>query len=317
MAQHTCFKCGTEVAPDAAFCPKCGQRGPGHPEVATSDRKRKMALGGIIGAVALIGIIAAILFMNRGKNVITAPGIPAPPSGNVLIAPPPAVQDGGVIIAPPAAPQGGEVLSAPPAVPPVAENTPAAQPKPKPSQAMLDYLQHIAYIEKHREDVLLPDTTKAFTLIQTGQAKAMLQMLDMASDPDASGQTADPLADFKVELTRQYGNWLVTMQYFDSKPAPPECRGIAGTFRQVIGKQAQAIYAIAYSLGQHNPADPNANISGLVTAIRGISAVQPDIDQAVEYSNQWLDNIWNTYDMPYAQFRIKKEQGGGGNLLGF
>ncbi len=313
MAQHFCSKCGAEMAPNAVSCLKCGQR---NPEAANSDKKKKIAIGAIIGAVVLLAIIV-ILLMSRPKNIMSAPGIPAPPSGDVLNAPPPVVQPGGVITAPPAAPDGGEVLSAPPATPPAGDTTPAAQPKPKPSAAMLDYLNHIAYIEKHRENVLLPDTTKAFTLIQTGQAKAMLQMMDTASDPDSSGQIADPLADFKTELTRQYGNWLNTLTYFDSKPAPQECRGIGGAFRQVIAKQTQGVYAIAASLAQHNPADPNANISGLVTSLKGIQAIQPEIDQAVEYSNAWLDNIWDTYDMPYAKFQIKKEQGGGSNILGF
>lgn len=316
MAQHNCFKCGAEVAPEAAFCPKCGQRSPGHPELAAAEKKRKTAIGAIIGAVALLAVIAAILMFARPKNVTSAPGIPSPPDAGVLNAPPPAVQPGGVVTAPPAAPSGGEVLAAPPAAPPAADQTPAGQPKPKPTDAMIDYLNHIAYIEKHRQAVLLPDTTKAFVLIQTGQAKALLSMMDVASDPDSSGQMADPLADFKVELNRQYANWLATLNYFDAKPAPPECRGLGGAFRQVIGKQTQGIYAIAYNLGQHNAADPNANIAGVVTAIKGISAVQPEIDQAVDYSNQWLDNIWATYDMPFAQFRIKKEQGNGSNLLG-
>ncbi len=313
MAQHFCSKCGAEMAPNAVSCLKCGHV---NAESANSDKNRKIAIGAIIGAVVLLAIIV-ILLMSRPKNVISAPGIVSPPDASVLNAAPPVVQPGGVITAPPAAPAGGEVLSAPPAVPPAGDNTPAAQPKPKPSAAMLDYLNHIAYIEKHRENVLLPDTTKAFTLISTGQAKALLQMMDTASDPDASGEMADPLADFKKELTRQYGNWLNTLTYFDSKPAPQDCRGIGGAFRQVIAKQTQAVYLIAYSLGQHNPADPNANISGLITSLKGMSAVQPEIDQAVEYSNAWLDNIWDTYDMPYAKFQIKKEQGGGSSLLGF
>ena len=111
------------------------------------------------------------------------------------------------------------------------ETTPSSTPKPKPPQAVVDYLNYVKTVEDHRQ-MLLKDTTNALTMSAAGgTTQSLLNLIDMASDPD-SAQARDPLKDCKDELKRQYGNWLNTLSYFDKKPAPPECREFSGDLQR-------------------------------------------------------------------------------------
>lgn len=62
-----CAQCGTELAPDQIFCPKCGHRKGESVSPEKSEKKvnRKII---IIGVIAAVAIIAVLFFVIRGKQ---------------------------------------------------------------------------------------------------------------------------------------------------------------------------------------------------------------------------------------------------------
>ncbi|MHB9036771.1 MAG: zinc-ribbon domain-containing protein [Armatimonadota bacterium] len=295
-----CPKCEAEVPQGARFCPSCGAV-----EHAPERSRKRSPIVYAIGALALIAIVALVfaVFAGRG-NVTNPPGAGPLPSGDVTNAPP-------------GQPGDGNVTNAPPGVPPPGQGTPTAAAKPKPPQQVVEYLTYVKKVEDHRQ-MLLKDTTSALTMAAAGgAASGLLAMIDMAMDPDGA-EARDPLADTKKELNRQYKNWISTLQYFDKKPAPAECRDFSGTYRDVIFKETKALGEIAVSFNSVNIMNPQ-DMSKLMAALQKMKAdptIQGNIDQAADTADGSLTKLVSNYDMQ-KPFSVPREEKTSGSIMGF
>lgn len=299
-----CAKCGLELPPNVKACPKCGLFN----EFETSEpapRKVKPIAYVIaaLGAIALLALVVAVI-AGRGNNVTSAPGpVPGPP-GNLTSAPPPNPSGGGVMTAPAPAPGAGNT-------------TPPGVARPKPSQAVLDYLDFVKKVEEHRQ-MLLRDTADALMISSmTGQAESLMSLIDMASDPDGE-KAHDPLAGAKKELGRQYKNWINTLKYLDGKPAPPECREFAGAYREVIYRETKAIGDISININSVDLSDPRA-MSGLLAVFQKMKsnpAIQGDIDKSADNADTKLGQLASYYGME-KPFDVPREKQTSGNIMGF
>ncbi len=297
-----CAKCGLDLPPGARQCPKCGTVNEFRtPEV---PKKVKPIVWVIVAlaAVAIVGI--AVHAMMRGDQSVTQA-----PQGNL----PP----GNIVAAPPGAPQPGNVVSAPPGAPPPGAPTPPGVTKPKPPQAVVEYLEFVKKIEEHRQ-MLLKDTGDALGLSAArSQASSLLKMIDMATDPD-SNENLDPLKDAKDELGRQYKNWAGTLQYFDKKAAPNECREFSGAYRQVLYSEAKAVGAVATGLQKVNIMDPK-DMSKLLSDMQKMKkdpSIQRNIDASADNADAKLTQLTSSYDMK-KPFDVPREQQTSGSIMGF
>ena len=298
-----CAKCGLDLPQGVKQCPKCGSFN----EFAPPATKKVKPVVYVIAALALVvlgSVIFAAVMSSRAKQTVTTA-----PSGNL----PP----GNVVTAPPGAPAGGNVVSAPPGAPPPGAPNPAGVTKPKPPQEVVDYLEFVKKVEEHRQ-MLLKDTGDALMISAVGgQANSLMKMIDMASDPD-SKENVDPLEDSKKELARQYKNWLSTLDYFDKKTAPNECREFSGAYRDVLYKEAKTIGEIAVSMSKVNIMDPKDMQQLLQTfqKMKGDPAIQKNIDTSADNADAKLTQVVSKYDMQ-KPFRVPREQQTSGSIMGF
>lgn len=295
-----CAKCGNEAPQGTAQCPNCGGREFVDAQVRQGTKPVVYVIAGL-AAVIIIALVVAVIAGGR-KNVATAPPPSAGPANNVVTAPPPA-------------PAGGNVVTAPPANPAPATTPPGAT-KPKPPPHVVDYLQFVKKVEEHRQ-MLLKDTTDALTLAGVSQAQSLMSLIDMASDPD-SQQAQDPLADTKKELIRQQKNWVSTLQYFDKKAAPTECREFSGAYRDVLYREAKAITDIAASFSKVNIMDPKdmQNLLGALQKMKKDSSIQGGIDTSADNADAKLTQLVSNYDME-KPFNVPREERTSGSIMGF
>jgi hypothetical protein len=299
-----CAKCGLDLPPNVKQCPRCGTVN----EFTTPEAPKKVKpIVWAIAALALVAIVAigvAAMMASRAKPTVTQA-----PRGNL----PP----GNVVTAPPGGPQPGNVMTAPPPAPPPSAPTPPGVVKPKPPQAVVDYLDFVKKVEEHRQ-MLLKDTGDALGLTAAGsQASSLLKMIDMASDPD-SKEDMDPLKDAKNELGRQYKNWVSTIEYFDKKPAPNECREFSGAYRDVLYKETKTIGSVALGLQKVNIMDPN-DMSKLLRQMQKMKndpSIQHNIDSAADNADAKLTQLVSNYDMK-KPFDVPREQQTSGSIMGF
>ncbi len=299
-----CAKCGLDLPEQTRHCPKCGTTN----EYASSEKPRKKrTIFFILAALATVGIIAialAAMMASRSRPTITQVPAGTTKPGNVVTAPPPASQP-------------GNVVTAPPAVKPPASPMPTEVKKPKPPKEVVDYLEFVRKVEQHRQ-MLLRDTGEALMLSSTGsQATTLLKLIDMAADPD-SKVDIDPLKDAKNELARQYKNWLSTLEYFDKKPAPNECREFSGAYRELLRRETEAIGAIAQGLQRVNIMDPN-DMSRLLRELQRMKndpSIQRNIDLAADHADTKLNELVAKYDMQ-KPFNVPREQEISGSIMGF
>ena len=166
--------------------------------------------------------------------------------------------------------------------------------------------------------MLLKDTTDALMLsAASGQTQSLLNMIDMAENPD-SDQARDPLADTKKELNRQYKNWSSTLDFFDKKSAPSQCREFSGAYRNVIYDETQVLGSIDNSFNAVNIMDPK-DMSKLLSAlekIKGDPAIQQGIDTAADNADAKLTQVVAQYDM-VKPFDVPREKQTSGNIMGF
>ncbi|MCE5323021.1 zinc ribbon domain-containing protein [bacterium] len=298
-----CPKCDAQLPEGAKFCPNCGAGKSVETPAPEAKRKRSPLVYVIAGlaAIALIALVFAVL-ASRG-NVTNAPSGSASP--------------GNVTNAPAGAPNGGNVLNAPPGAPPTGQQTPGAIAKPKPPQEVVDYLAYVKKVEDHRQ-MLLKDTTTALSMAAAGgAASGLLNLIDMAGDPDGE-KARDPLADTKKELNRQYKNWISTLQYLDKRAAPPECREFSGTYRDVIFKETRAIGEIAVNFNAVNVMNPQ-DMSKLLASLekmKGDPTIQGNIDKAADTADTSLDKLVANYDMQ-KPFSVPRESKTSGSIMGF
>jgi hypothetical protein len=295
-----CAKCGNETPQGAEQCPTCGGKEFIEAQVRQGTKPIVYVIAGL-AAVIIIALVVAVIAGGR-KNVATAPPPSAGPANNVVTAPPPA-------------PAGGNLVTAPPANPAPATTLPGAA-KPKPPAEVVEYLEFVKKVEEHRQ-MLLKDTTDALTLAGVSQAQSLMALIDMASNPD-SRQVQDPLADTRKELIRQQKNWVSTLQYFDKKTAPTECREFSGAYRDVLYKEAKAITDIAESFSKVNITDPK-DMQGLLTALQRMkkdSSIQGGIDASADNADAKLTQLVSKYDMQ-KPFNVPREERTSGSIMGF
>ncbi len=299
-----CAKCGLDLPPNVRQCPRCGAIN----EFSTPEAPKKATPAlWAIAALALIAIAA----------IAVAAIIASRPRPTVTQAPPANLPPGNVVTAPPGQPQPGNVVTAPAPAPPPTAAAPPGTVKPKPPQAVLDYLEFVKKVEEHRL-MLLKDTGDALMLSAAGsQASSLLKLIDMASDPD-SNENLDPLKDAKDELGRQYKNWVSTLQYFDRKAAPSECREFSGAYRDVLYKETKAIGTVALGLQKVNIMDPK-DMSKLFAELQKMKkdpSIQRDIDTAADTADAKLTQLVSNYDME-KPFSVPREQQTSGSIMGF
>ncbi|MCX8053213.1 MAG: hypothetical protein N3B12_05345 [Armatimonadetes bacterium] len=300
-----CSKCGLDLPPNVRQCPRCGVVNEYIPREAPKKTKPFVWVIATLGVIALAAIALAAVIMSRSKPTITqAPNAPISPPGNVAAAPP-------------GTPQPGNVVAAPPGGPPPSAPAPPGVTKPKPPKEVVDYLEFVGKVEKHRQ-MLLKDTGQALTLSSVGgQTLTLMKLIDMAADPNGK-EDLDPLKAVREELVRQYKNWLSTLQYFDKKTAPDECREFSGAYRDVLYREAKAIGTIALGLQRVNIADP-ADMSRLLAELQKMKkdpSIQAGIDRAVDDADAKLTQLVSKYDMK-KPFDVLREQQTGGNIMGF
>ncbi len=298
-----CAKCGLDLPPNVRQCPKCGMV---NEFVKPEGPKKVKPVVRAIVALALIAIVAVAVaaVISRGKPAITQ-------------APPASLPPGNVVAAPPAGSQPANITAAPPGAPPATAPAPPGATKPKPPVEVVEYLEFVKKVEEHRQ-MLLKDTGVALMLsAMGGQGSGLLKMIDMAANPD-SNENLDPLKDAKDELGRQYKNWVSTLQYFDKKPAPDQCREFSGAYRDVLYKETQAIGKIALGLQKVNIMDP-ADMSRLLAELQKMKkdpSIQRNIDAAADNADAKLTQLVSNYDMK-KPFDVPREQQISGGIMGF
>ena len=297
-----CAKCGLDLPRGTHSCPKCGMVN----EFVSPVQPRKIKP--VVYAIAALGLIALIaivaVFAMRGNESVTSvpPGQPS---------------TGGLTNVGPGQPSGGGIMGVPSGGPGAGSTTPPGSAKPKPPRAVVDYLEFVKGVEAHRQK-LLKDSTDALTLAASGGGSdSLMKMIDMAMDPEGD-EAIDPLAETKTELNRQYKNWISTLQYFDQKPAPPECREFSGAYRAVLYSESKAIGDIAAGFNSVNVMDPK-DMKGLLSVLQKMKrdpSIQGGIDQSTDNADAKLGALVANYDMP-KPFNVPREQKSGGNIMGF
>ncbi|MGQ9454437.1 MAG: hypothetical protein ACUVRS_07640 [Armatimonadota bacterium] len=300
-----CAKCGLDLPERTRQCPKCGSVN----EFTESKepRQKKRTITWVIVGLAIIAVVAtcvAAIIASRSKSTLTQ-------------VPPGTTKPGDVVTAPPPKSQPGNVVSAPPLTPPLSAPVPAQVKKPRPPRDVVDYLEFVKRVEEHRQ-MLLRDTGEALRLSATGgQAMTLLKLIDMASNPD-SKVDVDPLKEVRGELARQYKNWLSTIEYFDKKPAPNDCREFSGAYRDLLVRETTAIGAIAQGLQRVNIMDPNemARLLRDLQRMKSDPSIQRRIDEAADNADAKLTELVSKYDMN-KPFNVPREQQISGSIMGF
>lgn len=298
-----CARCGLEVPDGVKQCPKCGMINEFKP--SETPKKKIKPIYYIIGALALIALLGltVALVTAKQKNVMSAGnGVPGPP-GNIMSGPNGKNGNGNLLSAPP----GGNGLG---------DRTIPDSKKPNPPAEVVDYLNYVKKVEDHRQ-MLLKDTTQALMLSTSSQTQSLLSMIDMAMDPDGA-KARDPLADTKKELCRQYKNWLSTLDFFDKKTAPSECREFSGAYRNVLFNETKAIGEVTVSFNSVNVMNPQ-DLSKLLASLekmKGDPSIQKGIDDAADNADGKLDTLVANYNMK-KPFDVPREQKTSGNIMGF
>jgi hypothetical protein len=299
-----CAKCGSELPKVTKQCPKCGALNEFVDNQGTQHKPKPTVYIAIaLGLVIALALVVTVIASMGKKNVATAPAPSPKPPTDVVTAPKPNPPEGNVVTAPQPAPA--------PTVPSLPSTT-----KPKPPADVVDYLNFVKRVEEHRQ-MLLKDTTDALTLAGTTQAQGLLRLIDMASDPNGK-EAQDPLFEVRNELNRQYKNWLSTLEYFDKKPAPMECREFSGAYRNVLYRETMAIGTIAVSFNKVDITNPN-DLQRLLSALKKMKrdpSIQRKIDEAADLADAKLTQLVSRYDMK-KPFDVPREQGTSGSIMGF
>lgn len=300
-----CARCGSEVPQGARECPKCGMTNEFAPEAPAKRGIKPLTIAIIaLALVAIIGIALAAVFSARGRGEVTqAPGGNLPP--------------GSVTQLPAGSPPGGDLTNVPPGAPAPPANQPPDARKPKPPQEVVDYLEFVKKVEKHRQ-MLLKDTGEALMLSQGGsQAASLMAMIDMATDPEGKA-AQDPLASTKNELARQFTNWKKTLDYFDQRTAPAQCREFSGAYRQLLYNETVTIGKIAVDFSGVNIMDPN-DMSKLLRSLqkmKGDPSIQEKIDESADTADAKLEALVSNFDME-KPFDVPREKQTSGSIMGF
>lgn len=296
-----CAKCGLDLPANTRQCPKCGSINE-FEQAPAAPKKRNPMVFVVIG-LALVGLLALGIYAMSQRNLASAPGGVERNDANITTAPPGQPGEGGIVTAPPGKP--GEPVK-----------TPEGVKKPKPPQEVLEYLAHVKKVEEHRQ-MLLKDTSSAMLLAVGGQTRSYEAILDSLEGNSNSAEVSDPMADMRKEVSRQYGNWQATVKYFDQKPAPPECREFAGSYRAVLASETETIKRVVQITSKVD-VTKGSSISEGLTAMLGMQKdpnLQASIDKSADDADAKLTALVSNYDME-KPFDVPREKQGG-SLLGF
>lgn len=296
-----CAKCGLELPANTRQCPKCGSINEFEKTPEAAPKKKNPMIFVVIG-LAAVGLLALAIYAMSNKNVASAPGGVQRNDTNIATAPPGKLAPGGIVTAPPGKPG-------------TPEKTPSGVAKPKPPQEVVDYLAYVKKVEEHRQ-MLLRDTSTALVLSIGGQEKSYEAILDSIDKGD-SGQVSDPMADMRKELNRQYGNWQATVKFLDQKPAPPECRDFAGSYRVVLASETETIkreVQITSKIDVTKGDSISAGLEGML-GMQKDPSLQSNIDKSADAADAKLTSLCSNYDME-KPFDVPREKQGG-SLLGF
>ncbi|MCE5313535.1 MAG: zinc-ribbon domain-containing protein [Armatimonadota bacterium] len=282
-----CPKCGSEVPEGARFCPNCGFGG--EVESAPARLRKRSPIIYAIGALAVIAILALVftVFANRGN--VTNPSASGPlPTGNVTNAP------AGL-------PGDGNVTNAPQGIPPTGQATPTSTPKPKPPQAVVDYLAFLKRVEEIRNTAIVDKDISAIAGSVIGRLVGQM-----------TGEQSDESE--KDELSKSADAMLIVLHTFDKATAPSECRELSGVYRQLLYVETDALYQMSSMLNSLS-SDSKANWIEMrqQEMRRNLPKMNSNAIQLVNKSNEALDRLVSSYDMQ-KPFTVSQEGGSGGSL---
>lgn len=312
-----CPKCGAAITDKSGKCTHCWTSIKSKKEGIKRPRYFKPLIISMIvlAVLALAALVVASILGAKQKDITYAPNLNTNVPEPVISANSPN-QSGNVLGADPNLSPGANVMSAP-----VPANIPGgtsegAVNKPKPPQYVIDYLDFVKGIEEHRQR-LLRDTQTAFAIGATAKSMQGLDGLLEMLDDEGSDKAKDPLIDTKNELNRHYANWVSTVNYFDQRKPPQECRDFAAYYRQVIYNEAVTIGQIVNTMSSSSDYS-SRDVTKIIANLQGIMKgdAQKNIDTSVEYADTSLDNLVSNYDMQ-KPFSVTKEQGTSGSILGF
>lgn len=295
-----CAKCGLDIPQGTHTCPKCGRVN--EFVAAEPPRMSKPLVYGIavLGLIALIAIVA--VFAMRGSESVTSvpPGQPS---------------TGSLTNVPPGQPSGGGLMGVPPGGPGPGSTTPPGVTKPKPPQAVVDYLQRVKAVEEIRVKEIVESDFP--TELKRAYDRVGDEMWENAGNADF--KEGDMLAPVTALLDKKATTLLRTLNYFDSVPAPPECREFSGAYRAVIYRETKTIYDAAAGINGVNLAsrDDWERYQDRTKAMKDDPNVQnAAMDQLADTADQSLSRLVGQYEMP-KPFDVHREQKTGGNIMGF
>ncbi|MEN6521157.1 MAG: zinc ribbon domain-containing protein [Armatimonadota bacterium] len=292
-----CPKCASELPSGAPVCPKCGTVVQENEQAKPAVKPKSYLPYAIAGALLALIIIALVAIMAfSGKSVTNASQAP--------------VTGPSVTNAPVGEAGGPSVTNAPaPNAPNV--SVPSAPGKPAPPQDVLDYLAFVKQIELQRQ-ALMKDTSRALTM-QTN-SKGLEDMIDWAMDDSSAAK--DPLADLKKEIGVHAQNWNTLIRNFDSRRAPSLCADFAGSYRQGLTTETQAIFRVSSIINGISISSSDSMRQALtqLQQMKSDSNLQGGIDKSVEDADNKLSALAAQIGIE-KPFDVKKESDAGGSIL--
>ena len=292
-----CAKCGGELPADAKFCLSCGaptdvtsarEMTPGRISVGRApelEGKRPgahlslVAIAGALVIIAIIALIAALLFRRPGPQVIRSETAPIKVGAPVTQAPVSPVNPGQSVTR--------------------AETPPPMQlpKKTPPPPEVVEYLKFVKAIEERR--VAMRDAQAEYLLkkyVSGNIGKLLADMIGQLAEPEEpTEQLKEPMEDLKAVAS----SWENLVRTFDSREAPSQCRNLAGTYRTALAQYSNTMARLF-----------TAAIQGDISAAQHVSAIQDDLDKLLAASEQELGRVCGEYGIE-KDFNITPDRGGG------
>lgn len=301
-----CPKCSAELPSNSSQCPSCGVFIVQSPAAVPppAPKSRKMV---IIASSLMVVIIAALVFSAafKGKSVTQGNSPTPPPNKSLTNAAPPGVAG------------GPSITNAPLPTPPSGQPGLADPEKPGVPADVLAYLKFVGEVEKYRHK-LLGDTGRLASMMTNQQAKSLIAMIDMASDPDSKDSDMPKQAsEFNDEMNRQVSNWTALLQQFDKARAPQACAEFSGKYRAVLATELASMVKVGSIMTSMNWSDVDSltKASSDLQAMKSDPNLQGNIDDASDEADKNLGDLSSRLGID-KPFDVKKESGGGGSIVG-
>ena len=307
MNVMSCPRCGRSVPAGSAFCPTCGQALAPAPRVDPqsvaasgvaslqndfdAQRRRAMVIGGI---VALIALVAALVFGMRAFNGLSAHG--GTPQDPLLTknaqAPKPILQAN--------ANQG----------PPVLNRDDRRPEQVKMPQDVFDWLKHLERCEAMKVSISGDQAAEVSVWMQKfgvlGAGMGLMDPYDQSSEREGD---EEPSGYAKGKINNLRPRWEELIAFFRSVPPPAECRPIANDFDRAISE----IPGMMGDLGDIL----NSAAEDPQSALQKVKKIQNssygDIDIYFGRCDQKVSQICNKYNT-HKWFNIKTDVLAGGMM---